>query len=67
MHGPSADLKDESAVAKRFGKSARLQGEPCATMPGAMLNIRKAVASDVPLILQFIHELAEYEKRVAQT
>jgi GNAT superfamily N-acetyltransferase len=27
-----------------------------------MLNIRQATISDVPLILQFIHDLAEYEK-----
>ncbi len=27
-----------------------------------MLNIRKASASDIPLIIQFIKELAEYEK-----
>ncbi len=31
-----------------------------------MLNIRHAVASDVPLIVQFIRELAEYERAPEQ-
>src|SRR3989442_13082670 len=31
-----------------------------------MLNIRYAIASDVPLIVQFIRELAEYERAPEQ-
>ena len=31
-----------------------------------MLNIRNASANDIPLILQFIRELAEYEKAPEQ-
>ena len=31
-----------------------------------MLNIRNAGANDIPLILQFIRELAEYEKAPEQ-
>lgn len=31
-----------------------------------MLNIRQASAADIPLILQFIHDLAEYEKAPEQ-
>jgi GNAT superfamily N-acetyltransferase len=31
-----------------------------------MLNIRQATATDIPLILQFIHDLAEYEKAPEQ-
>jgi len=33
---------------------------------GGMLNIRKASPDDIPLILQFIRELAEYEKAPEQ-
>jgi GNAT superfamily N-acetyltransferase len=33
---------------------------------GCMLNIRDASANDIPLILQFIRELAEYEKAPEQ-
>ena len=31
-----------------------------------MLNIRKATLDDVPLILEFIRELAEYERAPEQ-
>ncbi len=31
-----------------------------------MLNIRKATANDIPLVLQFIRELAEYERAPEQ-
>lgn len=31
-----------------------------------MLNIRQATVADIPLILQFIHDLAEYEKAPEQ-
>lgn len=31
-------------------------------MPPTELNIRKATATDVPLVLSLIHELAEYER-----
>jgi hypothetical protein len=33
---------------------------------GRMLNIRNASANDIPVILQFIRELAEYEKAPEQ-
>jgi GNAT superfamily N-acetyltransferase len=33
---------------------------------GRMLNIRNATSNDIPLILQFIRELAEYEKAPEQ-
>ena len=31
-----------------------------------MLNIRKATPHDIPLILEFIRELAEYERMLEQ-
>lgn len=33
---------------------------------GRMLNLRSATANDIPLILQYIHDLAEYEKAPEQ-